>query len=89
MSKKELKYLKELPPVITIYRGMTEEELLSGQFGISWSLKKNVAIFFAETYSRNSSTHKLKKVIHKITINKSKVIAYFNGRKEFEIIYIK
>lgn len=89
MDNKELKYLNELPQEITIYRGMTEQELISEQFGISWTLKKKVAIFFAETYNRNYAVNHLKKVVHKITINKSKVIAFFNGRKEFEIIYME
>lgn len=40
MNKKELKYLQNLPKKITIYRGMTKEELDSEKFGISWTLKK-------------------------------------------------
>ena len=88
MSSKELKYINRLPEGITIYRGMTENELIGGQFGVSWTLKKKVAAFFAETYSRNYSTYHLKKVVHKITIKKNKIIAFFNVRQEFEIIYI-
>jgi len=31
----------------------------------------------------------LEKVVHKIVITKEEVIAFFNDRREFEIIYIK
>ena len=89
MNNDELNYLENLPQEITIYRGMTLYELNSGNFGVSWSLKEKVARFFAMTYSRNLATNHLKKCIHKITIPKKDVIAFFNGREEFEIIYIK
>jgi hypothetical protein len=88
MSKKERDYLTNLPDRITIYRGMTEKELKKESFGVSWTLKKEVAEFFANTYIRNFDTRKLKKCVYELTINKNDVIAFFNERKEFEIIYI-
>ena len=88
MDFKELDYLKSLPEKITIYRAMTESELVSGVFGVSWTLKKDIAEFFCYKYQRNYSTIGLKKVIHKITIYKKDIIAFFNNRNEFEIIYI-
>ncbi len=88
MSKEERKYLKSLPDQITIFRGMTELELKSKNFGVSWTLKKEVAQFFSETYQRNYSTKHLPKTIHSIDIEKSKVVAFFNKIKEFEIIYL-
>jgi hypothetical protein len=89
MSLSERRFLENLPEQITIYRGMTENELKQKTFGCSWTLKKEVAEFFATTYERNYATNHLKKVVHEITIDKSEVIAFFNVRKEFEIIYIK
>ena len=88
MLKEERAYLKKLPDRITIYRGMTEKELNQKSFGVSWTLKKEMAEFFAYTYQRNVATNHLKKTVHEMTINKSEVIAFMNGRKEFEIIYI-
>ncbi|MCA0363610.1 MAG: hypothetical protein LCH67_06175 [Bacteroidetes bacterium] len=88
MFPEELDYLKSLPDKIIIYRGMTELELISKKFGCSWTLKKEVADFFAHTYQRNFDTKHLKKTVHKMTIYKKDVIAFFNGRNEFEIIYI-
>lgn len=88
MNYRERKALKALPKKITIYRGMTKAELKSNYFGVSWTLKKSKAEFFAYRYIRNFSTNKKQKTIHKLVIDKSEVIAFFNDRKEFEIIYI-
>ena len=88
MTPKEIEFLKKLPERISIYRGMTEAELKHNSFGCSWTLKKEVAEFFAFTNSRNLATSNLKKTVHELTIDKNEVIAFFNGRKEFEIIYI-
>ena len=56
MVDKELAYLRKLPEEIKIYRAMTVDELESGDFGVSWTLDKSVAAFFAEKYQRNYST---------------------------------
>ena len=79
---------KSTPEKVGIYRGMTKIELKSGEFGISWTLDKEKAEFFAYTYVRNTSTNLLPKTVHKIIVDKKDIIAYFNGRKEQEIIYI-
>jgi hypothetical protein len=88
MSKKERDFWQSLPERITIYRGMTLEEQKQKSFGISWTLKKEIAEFFANDYQRNYSTRHKKKVVHQIEINKNEVIAFFNERTEFEIIYL-
>lgn len=88
MSLRERRYLENLPEQITIYRGMTEEELEMESFGCSWTLKKEIAEFFATSYQRNYATMDLTKVVHEKIINKSEVIAFFDEREEFEIIYI-
>jgi hypothetical protein len=89
MNKKERDYLRDLPNQFTIYRGMTESELKSNVFGISWTLKKERAEYFINTYIRNYATNHFKKVVHKLVIDKKDAIAFFNGRKEFEIIYFQ
>jgi len=88
MSEEDRGIFNNLPDSITIYRGMTEREFRSKSFGISWTIKKEVAEFFAYQYERNYATEKLKKTIHQLTVNKSDLIAYFHDRSEFEIIYI-
>jgi hypothetical protein len=88
MTKSELKKLNSFPDKIKIYRAMTEKERNSKNYGISWTLNKEIALFFKNKYKENIDTYKHKKVIVSKTINKNKIIAYFNGRKEQEIIYI-
>lgn len=88
MSRYERRRLKNLPDKITIYRGMSEKELKSGNFGVSWTLSKKVARFFAEDYMRNYDTRKHKKIVHCVVVDKSSIIAYFSSRKEKEVIYM-
>ncbi len=88
MNNYERSYLKKLPEKITIYRGMTIEEYKSGNFGISWTLDKSIADFYANKYLRNYTTNHLPKIVLTIQIEKSKILAYFSCRKEKEIIYI-
>ena len=57
--------------------------------GVSWTLRYETAEYFAETYIRNFATNHLTKVVHELVVNKSEVIAFFNERNEFEIIYIQ
>ncbi|PKQ46077.1 hypothetical protein [Confluentibacter flavum] len=87
MENDEIEYLKSLPDKVTIYRGMTKEELKSGFYGCSWTLKKEVAEFFADKYNRNYSTNNLKKIVVKKKILKEDIIAFLNNRDEFEVIY--
>lgn len=87
MNEAEIKHFESLPERVTIYRGMTQVESRSGNYGCSWTLKKEVAEFFAYKYWRNISTRNLKKVVKEITIDKSEIICFYNGRSEFEIFY--
>ena len=76
MSNEEREYLKQLPATITIYRGMTENELIEKKFGCSWTLKKDVADFFANSYLRNVSTNHLKKLFMKPQSVKAKLLPF-------------
>lgn len=88
MNKSERQFLKKFNQKITIYRGMTQVEKESGNFGISWTLNKEMASFFANNYRRNFSTDKMSKTVHELTVDKCDVFAYLNEREEAEIIYI-
>ena len=81
-------YFNALPDQVTIYRGMTVEEFEGGEYGVSWSLKKEVAEFFANTYGRNHSTSQQETVVMSLTISKNEIISFTNDRNEFEVIYI-
>lgn len=88
MSIEERNLLDSLPSEIEIYRGMTKKESKSKNYGISWTIKKEVAESFANTYLDIQFGNKDKLVISKI-IPKNEVIAYFNCRNEDEIIWIQ
>jgi len=88
MTDTEIKELEELPAKIKVYRGMTEEEKDSGEYGISWSLKKEVAETFAFTYAHNYDSVGKPKTVLELKINKSDVIAYLTDRQENEILYL-
>jgi hypothetical protein len=88
MTRKELKIYNSLPENITIYRGMTVEELESGDFNVSWTLLKERAEFFAFKYGRNFSTEGKPKVVHQLEVMKVDILAYFHERNEQEVIYI-
>lgn len=88
MTPGERRYLKSLPERIIIYRAMTKDEYKKKEYGISWTLDPKTAQFFMTNYRRNFAAANQPKVIHTMTINKSNIIAFFDDRKEKEIIYV-
>lgn len=88
MSKTDLKFYNNLPDKLIIYRGMTNEELESDDFGISWTLSRKVAEFFAFNYKRNHDTRHLPKVVFQLEVSKKLISAYFSDRKEEEVIFL-
>lgn len=88
MSIKELVILNNLPEKVKIYRGVTTDEIESKIFGISWSLRKEVAEFFAFKYRRNYDTSSSLRTVIEIEVDKSEIIAYFQDREEEEIVYL-
>ncbi len=86
MTPDDLKVYKSLPEKVTIYRGMTQAEARKKEYGISWTLTKERAEFFAYTYIRNHRTRKWKKTVVEMQVDRDRIIAYFNERKEQEVI---
>jgi hypothetical protein len=81
MTPYERRVFRNLPQTLTVYRGMTVAEFESRDFGISWTLSKRTAEFFAFKYMRNGSTHEMPKMVHKINVDKKFAFAYFRGRE--------
>lgn len=86
MDEEDFEVYNSLPEKLIIYRGMTNEELESGNFGVSWTLSKEIAEGFAYTYGRNFSTEDKPKTVHQLEVSKVEIIAYFG--EEQEVIYI-
>lgn len=84
MNEEESAFFEKLPQFITIYRGGLKDEKDTG-YGISWTLNIAVAQQFVD---RNKHLILGELFLHEIVIPKSKVVAYFNDRKEEEIIYL-
>lgn len=86
MNDEELSFFGNLPNDFTIYRAMSKKEMVNGRFRFSWTLSEAIAEKFRE---RNELLYSDHIVVHSITVNKKNVLAYLNGRKEEEIIYIQ
>ena len=89
MSAKEIQKLNSLPKKFKIYRGMTELEFRSHEYGVSWTFIKARGIYFRDKYTRNHATQHLQKVLAVATVNKKDIIAIFTERKESEVIILK
>ena len=89
MEQDEKQLLSSLPDHLTIYRGMTVTEANSGNYGISWTLSREIAEFFAYEYWRNIDTNNEQKTVVSKQIRRDQIIALFNSRNEKEVIYIQ
>ena len=78
MTDGELKTYKSFPKILTIYRGCDKREALKG---LSWTLSKDTAIFFAERFG-----NKDKGQMYSAEIDKENALAYFNSRGEQEVV---
>jgi hypothetical protein len=67
-----------LPPVLTVYRGQEAGH----KPGISWTLNPVQARFFARRYA----TPEDHPVVHEGMLHKKRVLAFFDGRKEQEVV---
>ena len=77
MDANERFTLQNLPETVEIYRGC-----LNGinEDGIAWTLNRDKAEFFANRFSKGG-------IVLSKQINKSDIIAVFNGRGEAEVIH--
>lgn len=85
MTQEEIKFLNNLPQKFNIYRGVICERL-EEPYGISWSLKKDIGVYFSQKLHSDKDNPKLSKYVILAHIEKSNVLGYFNERKEEEIV---
>jgi len=76
MNEEEFNLLQSLPDEVTIYRGC---QAGINENGLSWTLNKKKAEFFANRFGKEG-------IILERKIPKSNIIAFLNGRGEFEVI---
>jgi hypothetical protein len=85
MDKEEWQALKYLSNELEIFRGVHGEGLKSDDLGMSWTLDKKKAEWFASRYN-NHHIGKGKGKVLQGTIRKKNVFAYFTGRNENEVV---
>lgn len=76
MGQENYEVYENLPDTFVVYRGLQEN---AQEDGLSWTLSKNVAEWFASRFENHGEI--IKKMVHK-----TEVIAYFNDRDEEEIV---
>lgn len=85
MYKKEMRLYDSLPEKVTVYRGMTEKEFASKNFGISWTLDNKIAEFFAFKFHRRQYSN-AKNIVHKMEVDKKDIYMILLDRNEKEVI---
>lgn len=78
MTDEERKRLSEMDDIITIYRGVTPYNAKNVK-ALSWTTDIKRAEWFAHRFNEDGT-------VYKAQISKAKVLAYFMGRGESEII---
>lgn len=73
---------EELPSRFKIYRGMSKEEHVSTTKGISWTLSKEKAEFFANRFKRDG-------VVEERNVDIEDIVCFLPNRNEQEVIYFE
>lgn len=86
MNETELKYYNELPKRFKIYRGLSNAEHKSNDYGISWTLIEDEAkeyVYFDKNNVENGKGGLVNK-----DLNKDEILTVFCVREKCEIIYL-
>lgn len=82
MNAEDYATFRALPESLTIYRGADLSEYAADDYGLSWTRDRETAEFFAWRFNPNDKT----RAVFSTTIRAAEVLAYFNTRREQEII---
>lgn len=78
MGKQEQKMFNELSEQVTVYRGVSPQY----KYGLSWTLHKDIASWYADRYGNNNSC------VYECTVEKKNILCYFDTRNEAEIVLL-
>ena len=81
MSDEEKEYFANLPSNVLLYRGASKKAFEKGKYGISWTTSQEIAEFFAFDRQKEGDG-----VVLSAEVEKDKILAFFNGRNEYELI---
>ncbi len=82
--KREREAYDSLPEYVTLYRGCSKQEANFDEgncFGISWTLKREIAEFFAFRHTQED------RAVFSIEVHKDEIAALLFDRKEYEALY--
>ena len=82
-TNEERKFFDELPDRVTLYRGCCIDEAISGEYGISWTARRDVAEFFAFRYTTEQ------RAVFSTTISKENIRAVLTEREEAECLILE
>lgn len=82
MNADDLAVFDGMPERLRIYRGCSVEEHAAGVYGLSWTDSRQIAEFFAWRFNADDTG----RVVVSCEIERADVLAYFNTRREQEII---
>ena len=81
MREDQRQALKKLPKVLTVYRGIRAVEPCSREDGLSFTLERDTAVFFARRYGHSGR-------VLTATVHKRHVLAYVTDRNEAELVIL-
>lgn len=86
MTYDEKKCFDDLPNKFKIYRGISQNEHETKDYGVSWSLSDDMAKNYV--YFKKNKVEKDKGALIDITVEKDNILTVFSVHGELEIIYI-
>ncbi|MCS2830470.1 hypothetical protein NXY32_06210 [Bacteroides fragilis] len=87
MSEEEKIYYDNLPETFTIYRGMSNKEQQSENYGISWTLSEDTAKKYV--YFDKNKVQECGGGVANLLVAKADIVTVFNVHGEMEIIYLR
>jgi len=86
MSEDERAALKALPDRVTIYRGIRTRRLNREIYGLSWTLSRGVAEWFANVRGRGWGDQEGEPKILKQTVDRARIVWLLLERNEYEVV---
>jgi len=74
----------KLPKRMRVYRGTTDAETESGEYGLSWTLDREKAEWFSQRYAADQGAP----AVLTATVFKRRVLGYLTGLEESEIVVL-
>ena len=84
LSEADNAAFKALPDRLTIYRGWVKHKGSIGSHGLSWTLNRDKAVWFAKRFQSDKPAF-----LSTMEIDKQNILAYFTQRNEDEVVVLR